>query len=257
MSRKEDIQDDRQLKQHLNKRNNTDVSFVDIDYAIETYIKNKIATPFLDPVDKNQITVDVKTKNPERWIEQKDMKTKDITGAHYTFPIIGIARNGIDIRSDKVPHWLNDKDLMYNIGMFHMTTYDDEGKKVYKRVRRPVYIDANYEFEIISDLKRHTNLISEQFIYHEGKYWSDDETYAFKVDYKSVLDGTVSADQGQERLVISSINATCSGYLLPEYANGDVVDEEIAQANPKIQINERIISASNIRKRDTPETIWD
>lgn len=257
MATKEEIQEDRRLKQHLNKRNNTDVSFVDIDYAIQKYIENKIAVPFIDPENGENIEVDVFTKNPERWIEKKDMKIKDLTGNHYTFPIIGIARNGIDIRSDKVPHWLNDKDLLYNIGIFHQTTYDDEGKRVYKRVRRPVYIDANYEFEILSDLKRHTNLISEQFIYHEGKYWSDDETYSFKVDYKSVLDGSISADQGQERLIIASINATCSGYILPEFAEGDVVDEDLIQVDPKVEIDEKIVSSSNIRKRNEPKTIWD
>ena len=255
MSNKERIEQENSQAQRLNTTSDTKIGLVDIDFAIQKYIEKHIAKTFVDTTTKNHISVDVLMKRPERWIDQKDLKRKDITGNHSTFPLIGIARNGVDILKHKVPHWLRDEDLSYIIDNKSEFSYDKESRKYYKMVRRPAYIDANYEFEIVSGLERHTNHLTEQFIYHEGKYWSDGESYSFRTSFQSISDASIGADQGQERIIISSISALCKGFILPEYVEMEKVSMKFVPANPKIQMAEKIISIDSIKNKST--SIWD
>ena len=251
MNNKENqIDQENQERQHLQNAKDTTIGLVDIDYAIQWYIENKIASQFIDPSNQRRVNIDVFMKKPERWIDKKDVSKKDITGNHYKFPLIGINRNGIDIIRDRVPHWISDEQLSYIINKSYNFSHKKDGKPFYKMVRRPVKVDANYEFEIVGSLQSHVNYISEQFVYHEGKYWTDGETYSFRTRYQSVNDATISADQSQERLVISTINASCSGYILPQYAESEDVSMQFIQGDPKLQLDEKIVPADSIKEDD-------
>lgn len=256
MNTEEQIEQEQEDARALNKENDTTIELVDIDYAILTYIKEKIADKFIIPSTQENVNVAVLMKKPERWIDKKDIpELKDITGNHYKFPIIGIARNGIDIQRTRVPHHLDDESLSYIINKDYKASNKKDGQPYYTMVRRPVHINANYEFEIISDNQAHVNYLTEQFVYHEGKYWTDNDSYRFRTSFQSVLDGTISPSGAQERLVISSISATCSGYILPKYRDGESKNIMFIESIKGMEFGEKLISPSDIKKGKT--SIWD
>lgn len=232
------------------------VELVDIDYAIQKYIEETIGKTFSNPSNKQDVRIKVMMKNPERWIDKKDLSDiKDITGNHYTFPIIGISRTGIDIIKNKVPHWLKDEDLSYIVNKKFNSTYRKDGDPYYRMVRRPIYIDASYEFEIISDSRPHVNHIVEQFLYNEGKYWSDGEKYSFRTTFGSVLDGSISASGEQERLIINSISATCKGRIIPKYVEGEEKSVSFIQSVSKVELDEKVVP--HFTNDGNKNSIWD
>lgn len=230
-----------QVRKHT-KEFDTTVELVDIDHAIKNYIEENIAQKFLNKYLSQGLTVPVLMKNPELWVDKKDLSSiKDITGNHYKFPIIGISRSGIDIIKNRVPHWIKDEDLSYIVNKGYNASNKEDGDPYYRMVRRPVYVDASYEFEIISDSAMHVNYLTEQFVYHEGKYWGDGEKYSFQTSFNSVLDSSMPASGDQERLVLASISASCRGRILPKYMSGEEKAINFIQSINKVELDEKII----------------
>lgn len=223
---------------------------LDIDYLVKYYIENNIAIPFYDSnfsntVEANRETIHptVLIANPERSSLNLEIDKKDKTESKYTLPIVTITRQGFDINKSRFPHFLKKSDQSYLTKLSHKA----DGTLLYQYIRRPIPITVTYTIEIITKYAQHNNHLQEQFVFHEGRYWTDDELYFLRASYSSFTESPQPADQGQERQLKSSTTLDVSGSLLPKIStDGDIRTE--VNGIKKIVTNEKIVSAEEMSK---------
>lgn len=212
---------------------NPERRLVDTDYLIEWYIKNKIAID----VPENKFRTTVLFTNPERSSQEIESELKSKDGNKYNLPIVAIEPVGFDIIKERNPHWLNDESLKY----LNSIIYKPNGKIEYRNIRRPIPVGMVYNIRLICLNTIEKNFLEEQFTYHEGKYWFDDEGLRRRVTYSSFNRLDDVGDRNRERFVKSSTTINVSSHILPNLTSEDN-NVSIAPAIKRISTSEKIIS---------------
>lgn len=208
-----DTNDEKQLKRH-----DTTSTLRDMDGAIKKYIEQEI-TPAYELNEKDsgkKVTVII--KNPERINKFGEYNLRDDLGEKFNYPIIAIERIGIDILGGTVPNWMDDEKINYLLNVENKKSFGNDSNKEYYMVRRPSFVQGNYSIDIYTDFMDDNNIITEQFILHENKYWKKDG-HVMQAIYTSINQNYNRDDENNERTIISSLNLQLNGFILPKYIN--------------------------------------
>lgn len=212
------------------KRHDTNATLRDMDSAVKKYIEEEIIPAYeLHERDSGK-KVNVLIKNPEKIDKFGEYNFKDDLGEKYHFPIVAIERMGVDIMGGSVPNWLDDDMVNYLLNIKNKKSIGDQTNKEYYMVRRPSFVQGQYTIEIYTDFMDDNNILTEQFIMNENKYWKKDG-HVMQASYTSINNNYSRDDMGSERTIVASLNLMLSGFILPKYISNYKTPENIVPNN--------------------------
>lgn len=231
-----------------NVRTDTDISLIDVDYAIHEYISEKIAFSFEDSKN-NKVSVNVDFKNQERYRNTfRSRDKKDQTEDLYKLPAILINRNNIRIIKNERPHWAPQEVLLHYLTKNAEPTINKNGEFEYTFGRMPVKIESTYSVDIISSYKQHNDHLIEQYVLHENKYWTS-EWYAFRVSYEDFSNGSTPPQNNQERIIRDTTTMTVEGYILPEKNATQTISTKVIQGVSDVSVSENLLTHQQFKKK--------
>lgn len=180
-------------------------ALVQYDLIVMDYIKKNIAHDF--EIEGMNISTDVRITNPERWtVSINEPNKKDQTANLKNLPVITISRTNLDIIGGRTPKAVSDELYSYVVNKINKkTTSPLPDQTEYTIVRLPKSVDLFYDIMVVTEKKSHNNKLVERFIMEQNKYW-ELNGYPVYTTFESISDASQIADQGQERLIRSSIS---------------------------------------------------
>lgn len=240
----------RQIRRDKDKTRSLGVTLYDIDFAVKSFIDQKIQLKVED--NGEIISVPVLYANSEKWASiQKDGFLKDKKGKTLT-PLITFRRSSVamknELRRNKVAS-------QYQLGYFmqqrynQITPYDKfstlyQNKKSMEYFLSPIpdYVDVSYDFIIWCEYQNQLNYVIENFIYFGGQSFGERNFFKFStyLDSISIEDSNTT---GQDRLVRASFQLTVHGYLLPKNIAAESTTKRIVTPN-RVEFSDRSVGSS-------------
>lgn len=209
------------------------VSIVDIDTAILSYLESKNLTVTVNGIDKQ---VPIIYGSPERWQQaSRNGYIKDQKGQIQN-PLIIFKRNSLSRRDDLVNRFNRNQRIHYTQSRYSNKNRFDKfsqqidfkpTNEIYK-IRVGDFVQMEYEFIIWTDFISHTNQLIEQLNWNSDDYWGREGGAKFKSSIDSFSTSN-ELNNGQERLVRTTFNLTVKAYLLPEIKD-DTNDEQVIKS---------------------------
>lgn len=240
----------RQVRRDKDKTKSLGITLYDIDFAIKSFIDQKIQLKVED--NGQTISIPILYANSEKWASiQKDGFLKDKKGKTLA-PLITFRRSSVtmknELRRNKVA---NQYQLGYIMQQRYnkLTPYDKfstlyQNKKSMEYFLTPIpdYVDVSYDFIIWCEYQNQLNYVIENFIYFGGQSFGERNFFKFStfLDSISIEDSNTT---GQDRLVRASFQLTVHGYLLPKDIAAETTTKRIVTPN-RVEFSDRSVGSS-------------
>jgi hypothetical protein len=196
------------------KRIDIQHDLINHDATIVSYIKNNIAIPFQD--GSSVVNPRVELVNKERWSDVIDRGgRKDQTKELVNLPVIVLYRSNIEIIEGRIPKALGEKFYTYVMARMNKGSYNPEtNRKEFLITAKPIDIQVMYDVRVVTNMKKHNDIITQRFIVDEGKNWSD-SGYFMIPKYNNMSDSSQNAEDAQERIIRTSFSMMVDSKLKP------------------------------------------
>ena len=208
---------------------NVAITLYDIDAAIIHYWTEVIKPQVQEAGGNDMIDVPLMWGNPERWKSmQVDGYVRDNKG-NLILPLVMFRRTAV-ARDDQM---LID-DFNKNLVMVAEKNYTQNFKYDNFSVLNgmippqelittavPDFITLSYECSVFTEYTEQMNPIIEKVIYHDKKYWGEENRFRFRTTMES-WDDESELTTDNDRLIKTNFNLTFHGYLVPESINEQI-----------------------------------
>ena len=228
---------------------NFKISLRDIDTAVKMYMTEAIR-PVIN-VNGQSIKVPVEYMNSEKWKNvQYDGFYRDSENK-IQLPLIGFRRSSTTknrIVSSKIDpdnpqiqimrgNFFSEQNALSTVSLYT----DRKSITDTYYVITPDYVDVTYNFIIWTDRTNHMAQLQEMFLYAEGGYWGNKESFQFRMKIDDMSE-EVSIEDGNDRGVRCTFEGILSGYIIP-----NTVQAELAAINLKHQSPARIVLNTQLK----------
>ena len=223
---------------------NISIGLYDIDAAIIHYWKEVIKPQVQEAGGTDIIDVPLMWGNPERWKSmQVDGFVRDNKG-NLILPLVMFRRTGVS-RDDQMMIDDFNKNLVYVAEKKYTQNFRYDNFSVLNgyippqeliTTAVPDFITLSYECVIWTEYTEHMNPLVEKVIYHDKKYWGEENRFRFRTTTDSWDDASeLTADN--DRMIKTNFNLTFHGYLVPENIN-EQVNTGVVQTFDQVVIEE-------------------
>ena len=208
---------------------NVSIGLYDIDAAIIHYWSEVIKPQVRESGGTDLIDVPLMWGNPERWKSmQVDGYVRDNKG-NLILPLVMFRRTGV-ARDDSMMIDDFNKNLVMVAEKKYTQNFRYDNFSVLNGMIPPQevittavpdFITLTYECVIWTEYTEHMNPLVEKVIYHDMKYWGEENRFRFRTKTDSWDDASeLSTDN--DRMIKTQFNLTFNGYLVPETINEQV-----------------------------------
>ena len=208
---------------------NVSIGLYDIDAAIIHYWTEVIKPQVQESGGNTLIDVPLMWGNPERWKSmQVDGYVRDNKG-NLILPLVMFRRTAV-ARDDAMMIDDFNKNLVMVAEKKYTQNFRYDNFSVLNGMIPPQelittavpdFITLSYECVIWTEYTEHMNPLIEKVIYHDMKYWGEENRFRFRTKTDSWDDASeLSTDN--DRMIKTQFNLTFNGYLVPETINEQV-----------------------------------
>lgn len=219
-----------------------------IDFNILSFIKNDIKPIVYE--GGNSVNVPIIYATPERWAAMRlsgyvrDNKSKLI------YPLVMVKRGAVSQNQDlKIPRFEGYHMIVYAQRWDRNNRFDDFNVREKMRNKKgryvatviPNFVKIQYECVVWTSFIEQSNLIIEQFLYHNNSYWGNKDSMRYMVTIDS-FDNAVDITADSERIVKNTFSFEISAAVLPDNLHNKIPSKIIL--NPvSISFSEHIVSS--------------
>lgn len=219
-----------------------------IDFNILNFIKNNIKPMVYE--NGNVVNVPILYATPERWAAMRmagylrDNKSKLI------YPVVMVKRGTVSQNQElKIPRFEEQHTIIYAQRWDRNNRFDDFAVRNKMRNNRgryvatviPNFVKIQYECIVWTSFIEQSNLIIEQFMYHNNSYWGNKDSMRYMVSIES-FDNAVELTADSERIVKNTFSFEIAASILPDNMHNKIPSKIILKPMT-ISFTEHIVSA--------------
>ena len=220
------------------------ISLYDIDSAIIYYWTNVIKPQVQEAGGTDMIDVPLMWGNPERWKSMSvDGYVRDNKG-NLILPLVMFRRTNV-ARNDSMLIDDFNRDLVFAAEKKYTESFRYDNFSVLNGMIPPQelittavpnFITLSYECVMWTEYTEHMNPLIEKVIYHDKKYWGEENRFRFRTTTDS-WDDASELTTDSDRMIKTNFNLTFHGYLVPESIN-DQINTGVVQTFDQVVIEE-------------------
>ena len=221
-----DVGNSRQSVIAKNFSKNFAITLKDVDETMMNHVKN-IMNIHLEEAGE-RIKIPVYYGNEERWTNIKNHGALRDKNGSIILPVIVFKRSNVEF-NDQMP-MSHDQDVTGEfIKVQRMKRWSKENR--YDRFSSqnnispayeslvtgmPDWINATYDFAVMTNYTEQMNTIIENFISHENTYFGDSLSYKFLSELGGGFSSETELEVGGERIIKMTFSWILKGYVIPE-----------------------------------------
>jgi hypothetical protein len=227
-----------QIRRDKDKVRSLGVTLYDIDFAIKSYIDQKMQLKVED--NGEFISVPTLYANSEKWASiQKNGYLKDKKGKTLV-PLITFRRSAVNMKQELRRNKVATTDQLGFVVQqkySKLAPYDKfsalyglKKPQEYYVTPIPDYVDVTYDFILWCEYQTQLNHVIENFVYYTGDSFGERNFFKFSTNLDSITmeDNNTT---GQDRVVRASFQITAHAYLLPKDVAGEVTTKRLVSPN--------------------------
>ncbi len=205
------------------------ISLYDIDSAIIYYWTNVIKPQVQEAGGTDMIDVPLMWGNPERWKSMSvDGYVRDNKG-NLILPLVMFRRTNV-ARNDSMLIDDFNRDLVFAAEKKYTESFRYDNFSVLNGMIPPKeiittavpdFITLTYECVIWTEYTEQMNPLVQQVIYHDKKYWGEENRFRFRAT-TDTWDDASELTTDMDRMIKTNFTLTFNGYLVPESINEQV-----------------------------------
>ena len=205
------------------------ISLYDIDSAIIYYWTNVIKPQVQEAGGTDMIDVPLMWGNPERWKSMSvDGYVRDNKG-NLILPLVMFRRTNV-ARNDSMLIDDFNRDLVFAAEKKYTESFRYDNFSVLNGMIPPKeiittavpdFITLTYECVIWTEYTEQMNPLVQQVIYHDKKYWGEENRFRFR-STTDTWDDASELTTDMDRMIKTNFTLTFNGYLVPESINEQI-----------------------------------